>query len=373
MGAGAAPSASPPHSANPPADGPADAAPDADDGPQATETNENFAAENDDREFVAELQHLTRVLSGGSLLKPASNGDRPPAPGAEPDPFTERENALLERLEGLNHMQRTLVLTGRSGTVDGAALRRDLGKLMHDRLLALEAASRADAENAAGGWKSKERVGQDIETRPGFRDFNAQAGLFYKALTLKASEVRARAVVSWNLPDGRQLIRQWKDIDLQKRMEFVMQYSSLPGTSRHHWGTDVDVVEASSKGWKTKARLLKLAGWLSENGPRLGFTTAYNADHAGRGGYQHEPWHLSNTRIASRMLGMYRETMYSGPEGATGMDQLISAIAVKLMALHALHDARAKPPHFTQATLLAALKQIDIKQYIEGVDGAVKG
>ncbi|ALF60092.1 M15 family metallopeptidase [Psychrobacter urativorans] len=77
----------------------------------------------------------------------------------------------------------------------------------------------------------------------------------------------------------------------------ILRYSSFPGTSRHHWGTDVDFNSVSLSFWNT-AQGKKIHNWLTKNGPQFGFCQIYAA---GRGrGYSDEPWHWTHAYTASQ-------------------------------------------------------------------------
>ena len=77
----------------------------------------------------------------------------------------------------------------------------------------------------------------------------------------------------------------------------ILRYSSFPGTSRHHWGTDVDFNSVSLSFWNT-AQGKKIHNWLTKNGPQFGFCQIYAP---GRGsGYSDEPWHWTHAPTASQ-------------------------------------------------------------------------
>lgn len=75
------------------------------------------------------------------------------------------------------------------------------------------------------------------------------------------------------------------------RVRQIMRYSSMPGTSRHHWGTDVDFISVENDYW-THGAGLKTYQWLVANAKRYGFYQPYDADPT-RTGYAEERWHWS--------------------------------------------------------------------------------
>jgi len=91
-----------------------------------------------------------------------------------------------------------------------------------------------------------------------------------------------------------------------ERINAILLWSALPGASRHHWGTDIDLIDrgAPSAGYRDKltreafARggpFAPLASWLEIHAPRFGFFRPFQGV---RSGVQPEPWHFSFAPIA---------------------------------------------------------------------------
>lgn len=94
----------------------------------------------------------------------------------------------------------------------------------------------------------------------------------------------------------------------------IIEYSTLPGTSRHHWGTEVDLIDGSKK---VEGDVLlekhfqqglyqKLHRWLQKNANRYGFEIVYTKDSL-RKGFLYEPWHYSYAPLSKEFLKGYRE------------------------------------------------------------------
>ena len=85
---------------------------------------------------------------------------------------------------------------------------------------------------------------------------------------------------------------KWKNLssikDPSVRARKIMEYSAMPGTSRHHWGTDIDLTSVSSKYFDTPEGQ-KLYAWLIKNAPRFGFCQPYTQGRTT--GYKEEKWH----------------------------------------------------------------------------------
>lgn len=93
----------------------------------------------------------------------------------------------------------------------------------------------------------------------------------------------------------------------------ILHWSALPGASRHHWGTEIDVVDGATAEPGRAPRLLpqeyaaggrqaRLGAWLDANLVRFGFHRPYASD---RGGVQPEPWHLSHTETSNAALARF--------------------------------------------------------------------
>ncbi|MFL0798036.1 MAG: M15 family metallopeptidase [Cellvibrionaceae bacterium] len=94
----------------------------------------------------------------------------------------------------------------------------------------------------------------------------------------------------------------------------ILRWSALPGASRHHWGTDVDVYDPSAVTEDYSIQLTvsetcdggaftKLHAWLDEqlSSGESDFYRPYDTD---RGGVAPEPWHLSYRPLSSQYMGL---------------------------------------------------------------------
>ena len=80
----------------------------------------------------------------------------------------------------------------------------------------------------------------------------------------------------------------------------LLKYSAFPGTSRHHWGTDIDLNSVSDQYFDTPNGK-KVYNWLNKNASKYGFCQPYNDKKAtNRSGYEPEKWHWSYIPLASR-------------------------------------------------------------------------
>ena len=98
-------------------------------------------------------------------------------------------------------------------------------------------------------------------------------------------------------------------------IEKIIEYSTIPGTSRHHWGTDIDIIDGFPKasGDVLVPEKFEASGpyegfklWLDENSTKYGFYLVYT-DNPRRRGFKYEPWHYSYAPISIPMLTAYRK------------------------------------------------------------------
>lgn len=101
-----------------------------------------------------------------------------------------------------------------------------------------------------------------------------------------------------------------------ERLHAIALFSALPGTSRHHWGTDLDWYDAAAVAADYQPKLqpseyetgpfAAAAQFVAEHGPRFGFSQPYARY---QGGVAAEPWHLSYLPLASDYLAALTESM----------------------------------------------------------------
>jgi D-alanyl-D-alanine carboxypeptidase len=83
--------------------------------------------------------------------------------------------------------------------------------------------------------------------------------------------------------------------DPLKRACEILKYSSMPGGSRHHWGTDFDL-NVLSNSYYESGDGLALFRWLEKNAGRYGFCRPYTAGR--KNGHEEERWHWSYYPLA---------------------------------------------------------------------------
>lgn len=128
-------------------------------------------------------------------------------------------------------------------------------------------------------WKLKDKAAQDgwhLILVSGYRSFKAQREI-------------------WNHFDDLYQ-KTDKQLDEKGRVRAVMSLVSVPGLSRHHWGTDLDISENSLRGQlvnihpDTPTRVVEFYNWMELHAPQFGFCKVYLGK---RGAVRDEPWHWS--------------------------------------------------------------------------------
>lgn len=105
-----------------------------------------------------------------------------------------------------------------------------------------------------------------------------------------------------------------------QRVKEIMKYSSMPGTSRHHWGTDIDINSLENK-YFLSGEGKKTYEWMVRNANKYGFYQTYTAKQNGRTGYEEEKWHWSYMPLAQPMLEAYLQNIsYSDLIGFSGSE-----------------------------------------------------
>ncbi len=103
--------------------------------------------------------------------------------------------------------------------------------------------------------------------------------------------------------EGKNLAEEVKDS--VERARLILLYSSMPGTSRHHWGTDIDINSLEDDYFlsgKGKAEY----DWLIRRASEFGFCQVYSPKGKDRPfGYEEEKWHWSYMPVASVLLRNY--------------------------------------------------------------------
>lgn len=94
----------------------------------------------------------------------------------------------------------------------------------------------------------------------------------------------------------------------------IIKYSTIPGTSRHHWATEIDLIDANV----TRPRNIlnpnhfggsgcfsRFKTWMDANANDFGFYLVYS-NKKDRKGFNYEPWHYSYRPLSKVFLDQYK-------------------------------------------------------------------
>ncbi|MDA9826022.1 M15 family metallopeptidase [Porticoccaceae bacterium] len=137
--------------------------------------------------------------------------------------------------------------------------------------------------------------GFDLRLCSGFRSFDRQLHIWNAKLSGLRPVVDDRGALI-NLD----LLSPWQQI------QAVMRWSALPGASRHHWGTDIDIYDRAAMPADYQLQLIPaevegqgmfapMHDWLDEKLADQGFYRPYGTD---TGGVAPERWHISYRPLA---------------------------------------------------------------------------
>jgi len=122
----------------------------------------------------------------------------------------------------------------------------------------------------------------------------------------------------WDRKWQREKYAGWSHAEKAKD---ILKYSSMPGCSRHHWGTDIDI-NSLEPAYFTQGAGKKIFDWLCANASKFGYYQTYTSKSDGRRGYEEEQWHWSYMPLAKGMLEQYNQTItYNLLSGFSGSEQ----------------------------------------------------
>ncbi len=141
--------------------------------------------------------------------------------------------------------------------------------------------------------------GIDLIPFSSFRDFKTQLRIWNHKFSGKKP-----------LYDRNGRVRDFNSLGEEQLIWHILDWSALPGGSRHQWGTEIDVVDKAVMPEGYEIKLLPeevepgglfhpLHGWLDQNISRFGFFRPYKYF---QGGMFPELWHLSYAPISMKAI-----------------------------------------------------------------------
>lgn len=122
-----------------------------------------------------------------------------------------------------------------------------------------------------------------------------------------------------------------------ERAMHILRYSSMPGTSRHHWGTDVDINSVEPE-YFANSQGKREFEWLKTHAASYGFFQPYTPKDAKRPvGYEEEPWHWSFAPLSNEYTRQYAATIrYEDIDGFRGSETAkpLKVISNYVLSIH---------------------------------------
>jgi LAS superfamily LD-carboxypeptidase LdcB len=188
--------------------------------------------------------------------------------------------------------------------------------------------------------RAAERDGIDLAPMSSFRDFGRQLVIWNE----KFSGARPLYDAAGTLLDAGALTPA-------ERVDAILLWSALPGASRHHWGTDLDLVDRSAPlaghhdkltraAFAPGGPFAQLDQWLEAHAARFGFFRPFRGV---RSGVQPEPWHVSFAPIAEQARrNLSPALLHAAIAGAPLLGK--EAVLARLDELHARYVATIDLP-----------------------------
>ena len=139
------------------------------------------------------------------------------------------------------------------------------------------------------------REGINLQSRSAYRSFATQ---------LKIWNAKWRGERRLYGTDGTPLIHA--ELSPDDLLDAILTWSAIPGGSRHHWGSDLDLIDSTAVPAGYQVQLIpseyaadgifaNMADWLNQHAAEYGFFRPYRTD---RGGVSPEPWHFSYAPVS---------------------------------------------------------------------------
>lgn len=148
--------------------------------------------------------------------------------------------------------------------------------------------------------KAAQEAGFELKVASGFRSFDHQLKIWNQKI------LGERPLLD---EQGKTLEKAERDkLSPWSLLTSMMRWSAIPGASRHHWGSDIDVYDQkkvktpSLTPQEATGSLNSFYTWLDENMHRWDFFRPYKKN---LGGVCPEPWHLSYAPISQPFLEQY--------------------------------------------------------------------
>ena len=159
-------------------------------------------------------------------------------------------------------------------------------------------------------WKAAKKEGVELNIKSSTRNFQQQKAIWdskWKKYAREKPDARARALK-------------------------ILEYSAMPGASRHHWGTDIDLNDLNNTSMESGGKYRKVYDWLAAHAHEYGFCQPYTAGRPA--GYKEEKWHWSYIPLSQGYTERFRELITD--EDFSGFSGASSAVDIKVVKNYVL-------------------------------------
>lgn len=149
------------------------------------------------------------------------------------------------------------------------------------------------------------------------------------------SAMRSHTEQQWIWED-KWLKKQYYAEDKLVQIKNILEFSAMPGTSRHHWGTEIDL-NSTTDNYFLSGEGKKTYDWLTAHACEYGFCQVYDANYETREGHGEEKWHWSYLPISKLLPDLYKQKVgYADISGFSGSEyaETLKVIDKYVLSVH---------------------------------------
>lgn len=157
--------------------------------------------------------------------------------------------------------------------------------------------------------RSAAEAGFDLQIASAYRDYERQLKIW-----------NSKALGERPLLDDAGNLLNYSTLSPHQIVFSILRWSALPGASRHHWGSDIDIYDGrTQRAEEVKLEPAECVGngpaarmheWLDDQmaqGQAFGFYRPYKTD---RGGVSPERWHISYEPVSRYYASYYTSSLF---------------------------------------------------------------
>lgn len=148
--------------------------------------------------------------------------------------------------------------------------------------------------------QAAKKAGFNLQPASSFRDFERQKVIWNAKFT-----GQRKVHDDTSTPVNLNMLNDWQ------KCQAILRWSALPGLSRHHWGTEIDIYDPELlpqdktlqlEPWEYEkgGYFYPLTEWLKEHAPKFGFSFCF-LDLPEQYLFGREPWHLTYLPLSQKL------------------------------------------------------------------------